>query len=180
MTEELKKEAKIGVTNRDLQFLNELANKIIDATHTVDYHANVMIGINTAIFAFVVSKLFEADSLKLTMGIVAMCSAASALFAISATRLPRFFIKTKHEKSILHAPRVAEFESADAYAKRLDKMLQSKDDVFRQHSLEVYNLSKYYYLPKRRMLTWSRYFFMFGVILSSLFLLLEKIHWFIK
>ncbi|MEA3323054.1 MAG: DUF5706 domain-containing protein [Patescibacteria group bacterium] len=166
-------------SDTDMSFLNNLSEKIIDVTHTVDTHANIMIGINTAIFAFVVSKLFEVDTLRITMGIVAIFSACSALAAVSATRLPHFFSKTKHEKSILHAPRIAQFNSANEYAGALKKMTQSKDETFRQHALEVYNMSKYYYLPKRRMLAWSRYFFVFGVMLSGMFLLLEKLHWFI-
>jgi hypothetical protein len=168
------------VSDMDMNFLNNLSEKIIDVTHTVDTHANIMIGINTAIFAFVVSKLFEVDTLKLTLGVVAIFSAFSALFAVSATRLPHFFSKTKHKKSILHAPRIAQFDSAESYADELQKMTQSKDEVFNQHALEVYNMSKYYYLPKRRMLAWSRYFFIFGVMASAMFLLLEKLHWFVK
>ena len=163
-----------------INFLEGLTNKIIDITHTVDSHANVMIGINTGIFALVVSQLFKTDTLKITMGVVACFSMISAFCAMLAIRLPRFFTKRyPHEESILHAPRIAKFNSANIYAKELQKMVKNEDEVFRQYSLEAYNLSRYYYLPKRKMLTWSRYFFVFGVMASGLFLLLEKLHWFV-
>jgi len=163
-----------------INFLEGLSNKIIDITHTVDSHANVMIGINTGIFVLVVSQLFKTDTLKITMGVVAFFSMISAFCAMLAIRLPRFFTKRyPHEESLLHAPRISKFNSADIYAEELQKILANEDETFRQYSLEVYNLSKYYYLPKRRMLAWSRYFFVFGVMASGLFLLLEKLHWFV-
>ncbi len=161
-----------------LGFLEGLTKKVIDAAHTVDSHANVMVGVNTGIFVLVISMLFEVDSLRLTMGMVAIFSALSAIFAIFAIRLPHVFGHNEREKSLLHAPRIAEFGSAEAYADELQKMLDDDREIFRQHALEVYNLSKYYYIPKRKMLSYSRLFFLCGVMASAVFLLLEKLHWF--
>ncbi len=163
-----------------IDFLEGLTKKIIDATHTVDNHANVMIGINTGIFIFVISKLFEYDSLKITMGVVALFSACSVIAAMLAIRLPRLLTKRyHHEVSVLHATKIAKFSSAKKYADALQKIIKDEDEIFRQHALEAYNLSKYYYTPKRKMLAWSRYFFLFGVMASGTFLLLEKLHWFV-
>ena len=163
-----------------ISFLESLSQKIIDATHTVDTHANVMIGINTGIFIFVISKLFEDDSLRITMGVVALFSACSVIASMLAIRLPRIITKRyHHEESILHAPRISKFKSANEYASTLKKMIKDEDELLKQHSLEAFNLSKHYYTPKRRMLAWSRYFFLFGVMASSIFLLMEKLDWFI-
>jgi hypothetical protein len=163
-----------------INFLEGLTNKIIDITHTVDNHANVMIGMNTGIFVLVISLLFKADVLRITLGIVAFFSFISAFCAILAIRLPHFFTRRyPHEESILHAPRISKFNSADIYATELQKIIKNEDEIFRQYSLEAYNLSKYYYVPKRKMLAWSRYFFVLGVMCSGLFLLLEKLHWFV-
>ncbi|MEN8252546.1 MAG: hypothetical protein ABFQ53_03135 [Patescibacteria group bacterium] len=166
----------------DVSFLEGLTKKTIDATHTVDNHANVMIGINTGIFIFVNSQLFVADSLHVTMGVVALFSAGSALAAVFATRLPRsllFFKRRSHEKSVLHAQQIAQFESANVYAEKLEEMMSSEKEMIRQHALEAYNLSKYYYVPKRQMLSLSRYLFVVGVLFSSVFLLMEKLNWFV-
>lgn len=165
-------------TMTTLSFLEGLTKKVIDAAHTVDSHANVMVGINTGIFVLVISKLFEIDTLRLTMGVVAIFSAFSAIAAVFAIRLPRFFGHKEREKSILHTQRIAEFGSAESYADELQKMLGDDREIFRQHALEAYNLSRYYYIPKRRMLTYSRMLFIFGVMASGLFLLMEKLHWF--
>jgi len=179
------KELKSDVTRIDngqvtINFLEGLSNRIIDITHTVDSHANVMIGINTGIFVLVVSQLFRVNTLKITLGVVAVFSVISALCAILAIRLPHFFTRRHpHEESMLHAPRISKFNSADLYAQELKTIVKNEDELFRQYSLEAYNLSRYYYLPKRRMLAWSRYFFVFGVMISGLFLLLEKLHWFV-
>lgn len=162
-----------------VSFLEGLTNKIINATRTVDSHANVMVGINTGIFIFVISRLFDVETLRLTMGVVAIFSAFSAVAAVFAIRIPRIFVKRTQEQSLLHAPRVASFDTAEDYAKNLQEMLCKDDEIFRQHALEAYNLSKYYYTPKRRMLAWSRYIFVFGVMASGMFLLLEKLHWFV-
>ncbi len=165
-------------TMNTLGFLEGLTKKVIDAAHTVDSHANVMVGINTGIFVLVISMLFEVEVLRVTMGMVAIFSALSAIFAIFAIRLPHIFVHNEREKSLLHAPRIAEFGSAESYADELQKMLNNDQEIFRQHALEVYNLSRYYYIPKRKMLSYSRLFFLCGVIASAVFLLLEKLHWF--
>lgn len=159
-------------------YLQGLTEKIIDSTRTIDNHANVMVGLNTAIFALVISMLFEKETLRMTMGVIALFSAASAVAAIFAIRLPRIVARKGHTMSLFHTRRIAQYESAEHYARALQKNLRSDDDVFTEYAREAYNLSKYYYIPKRRMLTWSRYFFLFGVITSSVFLLMEKIKWF--
>lgn len=159
-------------------FLEGLTKKVIKAIRTVDSHANVMVGLNTGIFVLVVSKLFEVEVLRFTMGVVAIFSAASSVAAIFAIRLPRFFVRRDHEPSAFHVQEIAEYKNADEYADELKKIITDDKEMFRQHSLEAYNLSRYYYIPKRRMLAWSRYLFVFGVMASGMFLLLEKLHWF--
>lgn len=161
-------------------FLESLNEKIVDSVRTVDNHANVMIGINTVIFALVISMLFEIDHLKLTIGMVAIFSALSTIAAVFAIRLPRSFFKKKHPESIFYARRIAEYTSADEYARALRDVVTNEKEFFTQYAREAYNLSNYYYIPKRRMLTVSRYIFLFGVVMSSLFLLMEKLHWFVR
>lgn len=160
-------------------YLQGLTEKIIDATRTIDNHANVMVGINMAIVVLIISMLFDVNHLKLTMGVVAIFSALSAISAVFAIRLPHALSSQKHPESLFYARKIASFDCADDYAHVLRKTITNDDDLFREYAREAYNLSKYYYIPKRRMLTCSRYLFLFGVMSSSLFLLLEKLHWFV-
>jgi len=160
------------------EFLQGLTEKIIDATRNVDNHANVMVGINTGILMLAISEIFQVDHLKITFGVVAIFSAVSVFVALCAIRLPKFLVNKKHEESLFYARRIAKFSSADEYSQQLRKILSNDDAFFKEYSLEVYNLSRYYYIPKRRLLSWSRYIFVFGVMASALFLLLEKLHWF--
>jgi hypothetical protein len=178
MDDHKEKQQEIDELQGKVAYLQSLTEKIIDSTRTIDNHANVMVGLNTAIFALVMSMLFEADHLKLTMGIVALFSLLSAIAAVFAIRLPRLFSRKNYPMSLFHTRRIAQFDSADQYAQELRNVIQSDGSLFAEYAREAYNLSKYYYTPKRRMLTWSRYFFLFGVITSALFLLLEKIGWF--
>jgi hypothetical protein len=161
-----------------VSFLDGLTSKIIDATRNIDNHANVLIGLNTGIFLLSINEVFQVDHLKLTFAVVAAFSALSAFVALLAIRLPKAVVNKKHNESLFYARRIASFSSAKEYAKKLRQLLKNEDDFFEQYSLEIYNLSKYYYIPKRRVLSWARYIFVFGVILSGLFLMLEKLHWF--
>lgn len=157
-------------------YLQGLTEKIIDSTRTIDNHANVMVGLNTAVFALVISMLFEAEHLQLTMAVIAMFSVMSAVSAVFAIRLPHVIItKKKHHKSLFHARRIAEYDCAETYAKALHKVMHDEESLFVEYAREAYNLSRYYYMPKRRMLTWSRYFFIFGVVMSSVVLMVERI-----
>ena len=159
-------------------FLQGLTEKIIEATRAVDNHANVMVGINTALFALVITILFQVDHLKITLGIIAIFSAASAIAAVFAIRLPHMLAHTRHPESVFYARHIASYPSADAYAAQLRAVIADDEALFLQYAREAYNLSTYYYIPKRRMLSWSRYLFVFGVVTSALFLVLEKVHWF--
>lgn len=179
MTEEKRKKLYV---DDDLEattnFLQGLTEKIIDTTRNLDSHANVMVGINTGIFMLAVSEIFQVEHLKLTFGVVAIFSAVSAFIGLLAIRLPNMLVNKKHKESNFYARSIANFPSAKAYSKKLREILSSDDAFFEEYSLEVYNLSRYYYIPKRRLLSWSRYVFVFGVMASAMFLLLEKLHWF--
>ncbi len=159
-------------------FLQGLTEKIIEATRAVDNHANVMVGINTALFALVITILFQVEHMKATLGIIALFSAASAIAAAFAIRLPHLLANTCHPESLFYVRHIASYPSADAYATQLRAAITDDEVFFRHYAREMYNLSTYYYIPKRRMLTWSRYLFVFGVVASALFLVLEKVHWF--
>ncbi len=169
---------KIDDVQGKVAFLQGLTEKIIDSTRTIDNHANVMVGLNTAIFVVVISMLFEVDHLRFTLGVVAFFSIISAVAAVFAIRLPRLMSHKDYPMSIFHTRKIAGFDSAEQYAQALHRTLYSEKKIFEEYAREAYNLSKYYYTPKRRMLTWSRYLFLFGVISSSMFLLLERMHWF--
>ena len=161
-----------------VNFLDGLTSKIIEATRNIDNHANVLIGINTGILLLAVNEVFQVEHLKLTFAVVAIFSALSAFIGLLSIRLPKVLVNKKHKESLFYARTIAGFSSAKEYAKSLRKILEDEDDFFEQYSLEIYNLSKYYYIPKRRLLSWSRYIFIFGVIASVMFLMLEKLHWF--
>lgn len=157
-------------------YLQGLTEKIIDSTRTIDNHANVMVGLNTAVFALVTSMLFEAEHLRLTLAMIAMFSVLSAVAAVFSIRLPRIIVtKKKYRKSIFHARRIAEYDSPETYAHALREIMHNEKELFDEYAREAYNLSRYYYMPKRRMLTWSRYLFLFGVVLSSIALLAQKL-----
>ncbi len=161
-------------TMNTLSFLEGLSVKIIDAIHTVDNHANVMIGINTGVFIFVMTQLLAGEGFHFTLSVVAFFSVISVVCGLFAIRLPRFMGRVTRERSLLHTNRILEFGSAEAYADELQKMLVDDREIFRQHALEVYNLSKYYYTPKRKMLSYARLAFLCGVLASGVLLIIEK------
>jgi hypothetical protein len=179
-----KKEKKSFVDD-DLQavvaFLEGTSAKIIDSTRNVDNHTNVLLGLSMGVFALSINELMTASHLHMTLTAVAIFSGISSAVALLSIRPPRFLIKKGQEESLMYTRKIAAFKSHKEYAKALREILTSDEKIFHQYAKEIYNLSRFYYIPKRKMFSLSRNIFLFGVVAALFFMLLEikfKLHLF--
>lgn len=162
---------------KDLQavvaFLDGLSNKIIERTRNIDSQSNVLIGLSTGIFLLAINEMMNSERLHITLSLVAFFSALSAIVALLAIRPPSFMVLKGQKQSLLYTQKIANFSSAKKYATELKKILKRDEDIFHQYAIEIYNLSKYYYRPKRMLFAISRNIFLFGVISSLIILFFE-------
>ncbi|PIP28207.1 MAG: hypothetical protein COX29_02445 [Candidatus Moranbacteria bacterium CG23_combo_of_CG06-09_8_20_14_all_35_22] len=177
LEKKMKTKKEKDYVEKDLQavvaFLDGLSNKIIERTRNVDSQCNVIIGLSTGIFILAINEVMNSDHLHITLSLIAFFSALSAIISLLAIRPPSFMVKKGQEESLLYSKKIADFESAREYSIELKKILKKDQDIFQHFSIEIYNLSKYYYRPKRKLFEISRNIFLFGVIFSLIILFLE-------
>lgn len=93
-------------------------------------------------------------------------SAMATVIALLAIHPPRFMRKTGQEESLMFTKRIANFASFQEYEKELVKILDKPEKIVNQYAIELYNLSKYYYRPKRSLFNLARNILLTGVALT--------------
>jgi len=133
----------------------------------IDRQTNILIGISSAIFLFTAGWIQsgEAELFLIILAIFAGLSSLAALFAIHPTRFMR---KRGQEESLLYNKKIVSFEFAKDYGSQLDEISLDRDKMIEQYSLEIYNLYKYYYRPKRKLFNLSRNILICGVFVGLL------------
>jgi hypothetical protein len=171
------KKDKKSFVDDDLQaavtFLEGTSAKIIDSTRNVDSHSNVFLGLSMGIFALSINELITSSHMHMTLTVVAIFSGISSMVALLAIRPPRFLIKKGQEESLMYTRKIAEFKSYKEYADALREALTSDEKLFCQYAKEIYNLSRFYYIPKIKLFSLSRNVFLFGVLAALFFMFLE-------
>lgn len=156
-----------------VEFLNSTSEKIIDTTRNVDSHSNVLLGLSMAVFALALNEMMASDKLHLTLSVVAFFSGLSSIIALMSIRPPRILTKRGQRESLMYTGKISSFKSSKEYSKALRKSLSNDDCFFHEYAMEIYNLSRYYYIPKRRLFSLSRNIFLFGVVMGLFVLLIE-------
>ncbi len=170
-----KQEEKI-IEDIDYAFvLNEILQKVNSHCEHIDVQVNIIVALITAVFIFSAQRfLAEAPKQPLYLLVLILFSALSAIAGLLAVNPPGFMRKKGQKESLLYHRRIAQFNSTNEYTEKLEEMLSSKKNITEGYSTEIYNLSRYYYLPKRNLFHLSRNFLMFGLTLS--FILFIVIH----
>ncbi len=89
----------------------------------------------------------------------------SALVALFAVHPPRFMRKRGQKESLLYNKNISSFSSFKEYAQEIKKVTTDKDAMIEQYAIEIYNLARYYYNPKRKLFHLSRNILIIGFIL---------------
>lgn len=67
---------------------------------------------------------------------------------------------------------ICSFASFKKYTEEIQKLTTDKDAMVEQYSIEIYNLAKYYYRPKRKLFHLSRNILLIGLGLFMLLFLI--------
>jgi len=66
----------------------------------------------------------------------------------------------------LYNKKITGFNSYREYADALDDLTKNRDALVKEYSMEIYNLYKYYYRPKRKLFNSARNMLIAGILLS--------------
>ncbi len=172
-----KRKKEKDYVEKDLQavvaFLDGLSSKIIERTRNIDTQSNILVGLGTGIFILAINEIMSTNHFHVTLTLVAFFSALTAIIALCSIRPPGIMVKRGQEQSLLFTQKIADFPSAKKYSLELKKILKRDEEIFHQYSIEIYNLSKYYYRPKRKLFAIARNVFLLGVFSSLILLFLE-------
>jgi hypothetical protein len=75
----------------------------------------------------------------------------------------------------MYSKNIANADSAKEYAEKLAEIVKSEDKITEQYSIEIYNVYKYYYRPKRSFFKASRSVLITGLLTTSLLFIISYI-----
>ena len=163
------------IDTSSIQYLVAALNKTNLMVQHVDTQSNILIGVSTAIFIFSVSRL-ESSSNLLVLVTLGVTAAVSALIGLVGLHPPRFYRKKGQKESIIFPSAIAKYKNAESYIEVLQKDSQDFKKVSAELSRELYNISKYYYLPKRKFYRYSRNIMLLGILFALGTYLFELIY----
>ena len=153
-------------------FLSGILQKSENFARHIDNQTSILIGLSSAIFILSISQIMDRpNSILFPFVVLSLFSLASALIAIFALIPPRFLRKRGQKESLLYNKKISNFCSSGEYEKELAKACRDLDKIIHEYATEIYNLSKYYYQPKRCLFKHSRRVLLAGIILSLIMMI---------
>ena len=124
-----------------IRFLTDLLRKQTDLRNQIESRANIAIGFSAAILAFILNNLLEKGLTlsTITLTITAVLSIVSGLLALKP---PQFLSRNVKEQSVFYNTAIAN-NSAESYLKQVRNICNNEEEVVKQYTLEVYNLTRY-------------------------------------
>jgi hypothetical protein len=156
----------IGSTVR---FLSSVLEKTDAFARHIDSQVNILVGISSGIFIFSASKMSQIDISPFF--VLTIFSGISVIMGLLAIHPPKSLRKRGQAESLFYNKKIISFSDSDAYFEELNKIVGDSDLIVREFSVEIFNASKYYYRPKRKLFVWSRNSLLLGIILSFLLLI---------
>ncbi len=148
-------------------FLESIFSHVAESTQHLDHQINIVIGISVA--AFILSEsAFEKEHGSISLFITMIFAGASAVFGLLAVHPPKFMRKRGQPESLLYRKKIESFHSPKEYEIALTETMKNSKKTREQYAIEIYNLCKYYYSPKRQLFHISRKFLISGITLSLL------------
>ncbi len=124
-----------------IRFLTDLLRKQTDLRNQIESRANIAIGFSAAILAFGLNNLI---SNKVTPAVITIASASvlSILSGLLALKPPQFLSRKVQEQSVFYNTAIAN-NSRESYLKKVKYICEHEEEVVKQYTLEVYNLTRY-------------------------------------
>jgi len=151
----------------DVFVLNEILHKINGNTEHIDIQINNIVILSSALFAFsATGYLSGSPNAHYYLLILALFSSLSAVAGLISLNPPSYFDKRGQKDSRLYSHGISSYKSPEEYHAAIKEMIADKEKTVEQYALEIYNLSKFLYLPKRKLFNLSRNLLVFGFLLS--------------
>ncbi len=147
-------------------FLSIVVEKVRAMAQHMDSQLNILLGADLAIFVYATSQYNTHRSVVFfTLALFAALSACISLIAIHPFKFMR---KRGEVESIMYNRSVIRYPSHEGYREALAEVLNDSNEMLNQYSLEIYNVYKFYYRPKRDLYTLARNTLLVGVVVSFL------------
>jgi hypothetical protein len=155
-----------------VSFLDSILDKMTSYAQHMDNQIQILVGISSAVFVFSATQFSEKRELFLL--VLALFSISSAIVALFAIHPPGFMRKRGQPESLMYNKKIISFSSAKNYGEEILKVVKDPNEILQQYATEIYNLSRYYYRPKRTLFHFARSIFLLGFIFSFLFFLFGR------
>jgi len=147
------------------QFLDSALTNTCGFAQHLDSQTHILVGVSSLIFIFSVSRFLDQGG-QLPFMILSIFSGFSALVGLFAIHPPAFMRKRGQEESLMFHKHIVEFPTASDYVRELTKVVEDRDVMIREYATTIYNVSKYYYRPKRRLFHYARNILLVGIFLG--------------
>lgn len=154
------------------QFLEGIVQKHYSFSQHLDNQVNILVGVSTAIFLFSLSQFLDGHAGKPFL-VLAITSGFTLLVGLFAIHPPAFMRKRGQEESISYNKKIAAYKSSKEYWKEVRRVIADKDEIVRQYATETYNVSKFYYRPKRKLFHLARNILVIGILATLLAFIIE-------
>lgn len=158
---------KLKLSEPTAHVLDGILQKSYEFAQHLDNQTNILVSVNVAIFLFSLSSyLSYAQAVPFLL--LSIFSGISCMMGLLAIHPPKFMRKRGQEESLMYSKNIASFTSSTAYGQELNKMAEDREAIIRQYAIEIYNVAKYYYRPKRKLFYLTRHILIFGILISFL------------
>jgi preprotein translocase subunit Sss1 len=156
------------------QFLEGIVQKHYSFSQHLDNQVNIIVGVSTAIFLFSLSRFLggEGNAPLLVLSVFSGVTLFVGLFAIHPPAIMR---KRGQEESISYNKKIASYKTSKEYWKALREVLDDKEEIIRQYATETYNVSKFYYRPKRKLFHLARNILVYGILITLVTFVIELV-----
>ena len=145
-----------------IQFLNAIVQKTHTLADHVDIQASILLGVTSTVFVFSGSRVLDGQG-GLPFFILSLSAACSAFLSLFAIHPPRGMRKRGQNESLLYNKQIASFASNTEYREALEDMFRKEDGTIDHYAREIYNVSKFYYRPKRVLFNTARTILVIGI-----------------
>ena len=161
----------------DAFVLNEILQKINGNTEHIDIQINNLVILSSALFAFSAQGFLSVNggnaSSHLYLLVLALFSSVAAIAGLMALNPPGFMDKRGQKDSKLYVHGIFNHKTPEEYHMAVREMIGSKEKTVEQYALEIYNLSKFSYMPKRRLFNLSKDLLISGFAIGVILFLIQ-------
>ena len=154
--------------------LNEILQKINSNAEHIDVQTNSLVILSSAVFVFSAQNFLSAGPNQHLYALsLAFFSSLSSIAGLLALNPPAFMDKRGQKESDLYVRKIAEYKTKEEYFERLKKILKNEQNAIEEYALDIYNLSKYSYLPKRKLFNLAKNLLIIGFLTSIVLFIIQ-------